>query len=184
MSLPDNHRWISPSECASLLDATQHGEAWRARCPAHAGDNASALSIREGRDSYGNPMTLLHCHAHQCTIQDICVALGIEVRELFCIHPDYARSTRNLPRAKSPRIARLRQSTRPYTADEIAQLLLEEMIVSDPAWIQTCEGARAKMWELAAASGQAREAFTRALRLATLPTLQFWDRLAAEQGKG
>ena len=68
----------------------------------------------------------------------------------------------------------------PATPDEIAQILLEEMIVSDPEWIQTCAPARAKLWELASASAQAREVFTRALREARITPARFWEALAQE----
>jgi hypothetical protein len=174
------HVWYTPSDCAAMLEATPHGERWRARCPAHGGDNCEALGIAQGRDSYGNPITLLHCFAHDCPIEDICAAMGIKVRNLFCIHPHYAKATRNQPRTKSPRIDKLRHATAPYTSDEIAQLLLEEMIVSDPAWIQECVPAREMLWKLASASPQAREAFTRALREARLTPSRFWATLARD----
>jgi hypothetical protein len=50
--------------------------------------------------------------------------------------------------------------------DAIAQIMLEEMIVSDPQWIQDCAPARAKMWELAQASPKARTQLSLALRQA------------------
>lgn len=175
------HIWYTPADCAALLDATQHGDRWRARCPAHGGDNTQAMGIAQGHDSYGNSITLLHCFAHDCPVEDICAAMGIAVRNLFCIHPHYTKATRNLPRAKSPRVEKLRHATAPYTADEIAQLLLEEMIVSDPAWIKTCAPARADLWRSAHQSPKAREAFTRALHTAGFATLAFWDALALEQ---
>src|SRR5262245_23825648 len=97
-SFPE-HTWVSPSTIAAMLEAVRHGDHWRAACPAHSGENPQSLSIREGRDKYGHPMTLLHCFAHECSIEDICRALGISVRHLFCIQPDYAKATQNLPRA-------------------------------------------------------------------------------------
>jgi hypothetical protein len=172
----DSHRWYTPADCAAMLAATTHGGVWRAACPAHGGANGSSLSIREGKDRDGNPVTLMHCHAHQCSIEDICAALGIEVRHLFAIHPAYAQATRQAPRARSVRIARLKSMENP-TPDEIAQILLEEMIVSDPVWIQECQPARVKMWELGQHHPDIRAAFLRALAQTTINPTRFWESL-------
>ena len=174
------HIWYTPAACAAMLEGISQGDHWRARCPAHGGENTQALTIREGKDRYGNPMTLLHCFAHQCSIEDMCAAMGIDVRTLFCIHPDYAKATRAAPRAGGPRIARLKALPAPASADAIAQILLEEMIVSDPQFIQECVPARAKMLELATASPAARESFTRALHEAKIYPAHFWETLRAE----
>ena len=48
-----------------------------ALCPAHE-DNDPSLSISEGEDK----RILVHCHAG-CSVEAICNALGIEVKELF-----------------------------------------------------------------------------------------------------
>lgn len=175
----DSHIWYSPADCAAMVDGKQHGDQWRAACPAHAGDNPQSLGIAQGRDRYGNPMTLMHCFAHDCPIEDICAAMGIEVRNLFCIHPEYAKATRNAPRARSPRIDRLKSMDDP-TPDDIAQILLEEMIVSDPAWIQTCQPARKKLWELAQDDPRAENQLTKALQVARLNPLMFWSALERE----
>ena len=53
------------------------GNGWVALCPAHDDHNPS-LSIGVGSDG----RILLHCFAG-CSIEDICSALGIEVRDLF-----------------------------------------------------------------------------------------------------
>ena len=96
MAVPDPspvaHHWYTPAECASLLGGTPHGERFRAPCPVHGGSNPTALGIAQGRDRDGNPMTLLHCFARNCAVEDICAAMGIEVKDLFCIHPTYARA--------------------------------------------------------------------------------------------
>jgi hypothetical protein len=55
------------------LDEHRHGTKWRAACPAHWGDNPTALAIARGD---GQP--LLYCHAHGCSYQDILRALGLE----------------------------------------------------------------------------------------------------------
>lgn len=173
------HVWYSPADCAALLEATKHGDHWRASCPAHHGDNPLSLRISEGRDSHGNPATLLHCFAHECSIEEICAAMGIHLRNLFCIHPTYAKATKNAPRARSSRIERLRQR-QTCEPNDIAQMLLEEMIVSDPTFIEECAPARVKMWELASTSSAAREGFNRALREIRLTPARFWEELARE----
>lgn len=165
-----------------MLGGTAHGERFRAPCPVHGGSNPTALGIAQGRDRDGNPMTLLHCFAQDCAVEDICAVLGIEVKDLFCIHPTFARTQRHAPRSRSPRIAQIRRQTNPLTPDEIAQILLEEMIVSDPVWIQECAPARAKMWALAQASPRARALLSTALHTARIIPAQFWDALAREQG--
>jgi hypothetical protein len=180
MAVPDPmaHHWYTPAECAALLGGKPHGERFRAPCPVHGGSNPTALGIAQGRDREGNPMTLLHCFAHDCPVEDICAAMGIEVKDLFVIHPTYARANRHALRTHSPRIERLKYAKAPLTEDEMAQIMLEEMIVSDPAWIETCAPARAKMWELAQASPRARAQLTAALRKAGFIPAQFWDTLA------
>ena len=172
------HHWYTPAECASLLGGTPHGERFRAPCPVHGGSNPTALGIAQGRDREGNPMTLLHCFAHDCPVEDICAAMGIEVKDLFVIHPDYARGHRHAPRARSSRVERLRTMQEP-SPDEIAQIMLEEMIVSDPQWIEECEPARKKMWELAQASPRARAQLSQALRKAGFNPALFWDTLGS-----
>lgn len=179
--IPHEHHWYTPAECAAMLGGVAHGGAWRSACPAHGGDNRQALGIAEGKGREGNPMTLLHCFAHDCPIEDICAAMGITVKDLFCIHPTYAREHRTAPRAKSPRIARLK-TMQETNADIIAQIMLEEMIASDPAFIQECVPARQKMWELAQASHEARTRLTRALQEARILPTPFWDALARECG--
>lgn len=180
--IPDvnRHIWYTPAEIAAWLDGKPHGKKWRARCPAHGGENRQALGIAQGRDRDGNPMTLLHCFAHQCSIEDICAALGIEVRNLFLVHPDYARSAP--PRARSPRISRL-VALDIVEPDDIAQVMLEEMIVSDPDFIQTCAPARAKMWELASRSVRAKAQLTQALHTSGIHPTRFWTALEQEQGE-
>lgn len=58
-----------------------HGEpfAFRARCPAHAGENREALAVSVGADG----RALAHCHAHACSVQDITSSLGLDVCDLF-----------------------------------------------------------------------------------------------------
>ena len=176
---PDSHRWYTAADCAAMLLAMKHGDSWRAPCPVHRGDSTTALHIFESTDKYGNPKTVLYCHAHQCPRAAICAEMGIEVKNLYAIHPQYARETRHALRARSPRIDRLKSMDEP-TPDEIAQILLEEMIVSDPEFIEECQPARQKMWQLAQASAVAREQLTKALWAAHINAPTFWRKLAAE----
>jgi hypothetical protein len=177
---PHAHIWFTPHQIAVILDGRQRGSQYRAKCPAHDGDNPESLSIREGKDKNNNPCTLLHCFAQGCKVEDICAAMGIPVRCLFAIQEEYGRATRDGLRAHSPRINRLKSLEEP-SPDEIAQILLEEMIVSDPAWIQECTPAREKMWELAEASPKARAALTRALREAGFRPTLFWEQLTQDR---
>jgi putative DNA primase/helicase len=64
------------SVLARLECVTRNMDGWAARCPAHE-DRKPSLSIDE-RDG----KILLHCHAG-CSVESICSAAGIELRELF-----------------------------------------------------------------------------------------------------
>jgi hypothetical protein len=59
-----------------LQGVKRSGPGWMARCPAHDDKNPS-LSLREE-----NGKVLLHCFAG-CTVEAICAASEIEVRDLF-----------------------------------------------------------------------------------------------------
>jgi hypothetical protein len=52
---------------------------FRARCPAHDGENPTSLSVRVGADG----LALVWCHAHQCHVQAITAALDLAVADLF-----------------------------------------------------------------------------------------------------
>jgi hypothetical protein len=56
---------------------------FRARCPAHQGDNDSSLHVRAGAD--GN--VLVWCFAHGCTPDEIVEPLSLRVRDLFPVDP-------------------------------------------------------------------------------------------------
>jgi hypothetical protein len=64
----------------AILDRLQglrrNGSGWMARCPAHE-DRSPSLSIRNE-----NGKILLHCFGG-CSIEAVCAALEIKVRELF-----------------------------------------------------------------------------------------------------
>jgi hypothetical protein len=52
---------------------------FRACCPGHGGDNPSALKVAVGADG----RALLWCFAHQCDVEAITAALGLQVADLF-----------------------------------------------------------------------------------------------------
>jgi putative DNA primase/helicase len=56
----------------------QHGSRWRSCCPAHGGDNPTALSITEGDAG----CVLLTCF-RGCAFDEIAEALGLDRRDLF-----------------------------------------------------------------------------------------------------
>ena len=177
---PHNHIWTTPEAFVLLLDGvSKHGDHWRAKCPAHCGDNPSSLKIWQGTDRNGNAKTSLHCFAHGCKQEDICTAVGVPERNLYAVQEEYGRRPRGYQR--SPWIEAWRKGQEPDDPDITARMLLCEMIVSDPEFIQTCEPARQKMWELAQASVHARDMFTRALIQARLVPSTFWQKLEDEQ---
>jgi AAA domain len=62
-----------------IPQARRTGHSYRAPCPGHGGDNASALSITEAEDG----AILLYCHTRGCKGDDIMRAIGLEPRDLF-----------------------------------------------------------------------------------------------------
>ena len=141
------HHWITPEEFAELVGGEPHGKEWRSRCPAHESDNPTSLSIGLGHDRQGNPKTLLYCHAQHCTANDICTAVGVPLLQLFALQPDHAQTTRNAPRAKSSRIERLKTMPTP-SQDDMAEIMLCEMIVNDADFLRECQDARETFWRL------------------------------------
>ena len=66
----------------NLLDrldgVRQCGDSYRAECPAHDGQNPTALKVSVGDDG----RLLLHCF-HGCSALDVVHALGLELSDLF-----------------------------------------------------------------------------------------------------
>jgi hypothetical protein len=175
MPRSSDHRWVSPAEIADRLEARRHGDRWRAKCPAHATDNPTTLTIREGTDKHGNPVTMLHCFVG-CTIEDICAVLGLELSDLFCVRTPYltGQGTAN----HTPRTERLKTMHTP-SPDDIALIMLEEMILSDPVFLAECPPARQKMWELGQ-DPRKRDTLNAALREARHNPTIVWDTLGHE----
>jgi hypothetical protein len=91
---------------ARLHRVRRSGGRWIALCPAHPDKNPS-LSIRED-----NGRILLHCFA-VCSVDAICTAAGIEIRDLFT-QPRLARkSVPFIVRHAEKQIASLRSRLTP-----------------------------------------------------------------------
>lgn len=75
-----------------------------AQCPAHADHNPS-LSTTEGEDG----RILVHCFAG-CSVQEICEALGLQVRDLFSGRPNYPRLRKGQRRRERERGDRRREA--------------------------------------------------------------------------
>ncbi len=62
---------------SKLPNAKRSGKGWSAKCPTHD-DRRPSLTITEG----GDRQALLHCHAG-CSVEEICAALGLTMRDLM-----------------------------------------------------------------------------------------------------
>lgn len=98
-----------------LHGVTCTGGQYKAKCPAHD-DKKPSLSVAEGEDG----KILLNCHAG-CSIDEICSALGLALKDLFLEPPNTAR--------KPPIIA-----TYDYT-DENGKLLCQKQRRADKSFI-------------------------------------------------
>ena len=88
------------------LKGVRHSpQGWMAQCPAHQDRNPS-LSIREGEGKI-----LLHCFAG-CTVEAICVALGIKTSDLFAV-PGTIQPRPRMVRDAERQIADLRSRLTP-----------------------------------------------------------------------
>ena len=70
---------------------------FRARCPAHDGQNREALHVSVGADG----RAVLWCHAHQCDVETITAALGLSVQDLFPAGHRHARRRSSRPVRRS-----------------------------------------------------------------------------------
>jgi putative DNA primase/helicase len=96
---------VTAAEIAKRLHARSSRVGWLARCPAHKDRNPS-LSIRED-----NGKILLHCFAN-CTVESICSALKIRVRDLFA-EPGAVETKPRIVREAEKQIAHLRTHLTP-----------------------------------------------------------------------
>jgi hypothetical protein len=86
---------------ARLNGVRRNGGGWMARCPAHQ-DRSPSLSIREE-----NLKILLHCFGG-CSIEAVCAALEIQVRELFGKRREIHKPEPRIVRKTQKRITGLR----------------------------------------------------------------------------
>jgi Virulence-associated protein E len=90
---------VTLADILARWPAKKSGNGYRGICPAHGGDNPTALEITEkdGKLHY-------HCYAHDCSIQDILTALGLweepRPRRRTNRHP--TRATTTPPPVKTP----------------------------------------------------------------------------------
>lgn len=99
--LPDGpavRRFLDAAETIGDLNVHATYHAWRLRCPAHRGDNASSLSIAQGDRG-----VIVNCF-RGCETGEVARALGLRMTELF---DDY---TERLEPGRPPR---LRMRVRP-----------------------------------------------------------------------
>ena len=87
------------------------GNQWMASCPCHE-DKTPSLSIKESSGTI-----LIHCFAQQCTPEEICSAIGMEVTDLFPPSDDYDA-------------AKSQQRKQFYDAAQILEGLAWEMLVA------------------------------------------------------
>lgn len=87
----------------SALDGLRElgGQKWIARCPAHE-DRSPSLSLTVADDRL-----LMHCHA-QCSIDDVCGALGIERKDLFLDNDPEERQQRRVIKTRRQVLAEIR----------------------------------------------------------------------------
>ena len=71
---------------------------WRARCPAHDGNNRDVLSIGE----CGDGTTLIKCF-HGCTAAEVVAAVGLDLRDLFP-RVDWQSTGKHHVRPRRPRV--------------------------------------------------------------------------------
>lgn len=109
-----------------------HGQAWdfRARCPAHDGDNPGSLRVSPGADG----RALVHCHGHRCEAQAITLALGLDVRDLFPAGHRHARRLREHRASRADFTGPARDAVDMlYAVDRLGQDWRVELILRCPA---------------------------------------------------
>jgi putative DNA primase/helicase len=90
-----------------LTNVKRSGAGHTARCPAHD-DSTNSFSIAKS----GDGKLLLKCHAG-CTVESICAALSIDVKDLFPAPvPKLAKRTRAAVAAKPVTLAELAEAKR------------------------------------------------------------------------
>lgn len=121
---------------SKLPDAKRRGKGWRACCPAHD-DQHPSLDIDVGDDG----RVLLICRSANCSVDEICGALGIQVSELF--EPSDLHRTTSKSRGKRRIIA-----TYDYR-DETGALLFQSVRYKPKDFVQRRpDGKGGWIWNL------------------------------------
>jgi CHC2 zinc finger len=105
----------------------RYGDGWMALCPAHC-DKSPSLSIHES-----NGKILLHCFAG-CSVEAICAAAEIAIRDLFA-EPRLPRKSEPLVvRHAERQIASLRSRLTPRDRERNVTVVLASRENPDPAF--------------------------------------------------
>lgn len=87
---------IDPQSLLASLDKVKSTgkDRWKACCPAHE-DKSPSFQLQVASDG----RILMHCFSEQCSIEDICASLGVEVKDLFPDEGHYSpvRIPANIP---------------------------------------------------------------------------------------
>lgn len=111
---------------ARLQGVRRNGSGWMARCPAHEDRNPSlSITERDGR-------VLLHCHAG-CTVEAVCAALKIEMRDLFAGPRVIQKQHPPIVRDVHKQIAGLRSRLTPAEQERPITVVLADPGNPDPA---------------------------------------------------
>ena len=111
---------------ARLHGVRRNGGGWMARCPAHE-DRSPSLSIRNG-----NGKILLHCFGG-CSIEAVCAALEIKVRELFSKELEIDKLEPRILRKTQMRITGLRSRLTAEDRERAVTVVLAEEANLDAA---------------------------------------------------
>jgi len=111
---------------ARLEQVRPSGRGWIARCPAHE-DRIPSLSIREC-----DRKILLHCFAG-CTVDSVCTALNVGVRDLFMEPCPAAEAKPHVLRQVEKQIASLRNTLSPHDRRRAVTVVLADETTLDAA---------------------------------------------------
>ena len=133
---------------ARLQAVRSSGAGRMALCPAHA-DKSPSLSVRED-----NGRILLHCFAG-CSVEAICAAIGIKVRDLFT-EPHLVRQPEpSIVRDAEKQIASLRSRLTPRDRERAVTVVLAGRENPNPAMARALALAvEGELTQLAFADGE------------------------------
>lgn len=112
-----------------LPNTKKSGQGWQTLCPAHE-DHKPSLSINQGTDG----RALVHCHAG-CSVEAICEALGLTLRDLMADTNPLSVLTQ--PRVASSNRGSVNVSNSYPTAEEAIVELEKQFETRDAVWTYT-----------------------------------------------